>query len=289
NQKLGLSFDFKADNTLIPILTIKGETGVWENINLSTGISINRILGLNHMMSLSFDFENRFVAPRYVSEIDLKYLTYNYFTSIFNYQVNTLDNSHFPEKGTLLKISAGVSNLLSGSIKIGSNRTENDKDNPGQFSIGRFYTLRGSWKQYFPSAGKLTFSLGGDILYINRCDSVPSQNNFFMLGGITSVNERSIAMYGFHTNEIPVKQMAGLGMEMDWKFMRDLHLNFVANVAEAREAGKASGYSSIAGYGVGLGYMSILGPVRIGLMHGLYRQERYFREIKGYFSVGFQF
>jgi len=289
NQNLGLSFDFNADNTLIPILTMRGETGDWESLNLSTGVSIDHVLGLNQMMSLSFDYENRYLMPGYVSEIDVKYLTYNYLTSAFEYQVNTLDNRHFPEKGTLLNISAGVSDLLSGSTKVGPNRTKNDKDNPGDFSFGRFYTLRGNWKHYFPSTGRLTFSMSGDILYISRCDSVPSQNNFFMLGGITSVNNRSIAMYGFHTNEIPVKQMAGLGMELDWKLMKDLHLTLGANVAEAREAGRTSGYSSLAGYGVGLGYMSILGPVKVGLMHGLYGKERYFSKIKGYFSIGFQF
>jgi NTE family protein len=289
NQKLGLSFDFNADNTLIPILSIKEEPGDWKNMNLSTGISINRVLGLNHMMRLSFDFENRYLAPKYVSGIDLKYLTYNYLTAAFDYEVNTLDNRHFPEKGTLLKISAGISDLLSGSIKIGQNVTENDKNNPGDFSFGRFYTLRGNWKHFFTSSGRLTLSIGGDILYISRCDSVASQNNFCMLGGITSVNDRSIAMYGFHTNEIPVKQLAGFRIDFDWKLLKDLHLNLGGNIAEAREADRNSGYLLVAGYGAGLGYMSILGPVKVGIMHGLYSHERYFNQIKGYFSVGFQF
>jgi outer membrane translocation and assembly module TamA len=60
-------------------------------------------------------------------------------------------------------------------------------------------------------------------------------------------------------------------------------------VAEAREAGRATGYSSLAGYGMGLGYMSMLGPIKVGVMHGLYGRERYFNKIKGYFSIGFQF
>jgi NTE family protein len=289
NQKFGLSANFYSDNTLIPILNIKGETGDWKSMNLSTGLSIDRTLGLNQMMSLSFDFENRYLAPRYVSAIYLRYLSYDYFTSEFDYQVNTLDNGHFPGKGTLLKISAGVSDLLSGSSKIGSVRIESDKNNPGNFSFGRYYTLRGNWKHYFHSNGRLTFSVSGDLLYISKCDSVASQNNFCMLGGITSVNDRSIAMYGFHTNEIPVKQLAGFGMEFDWKLLKDLHLNLGANIAEAREAGRNSGYSLIAGYGAGLGYMSILGPVKVGIMHGLYSREIYFRQIKGYISVGFQF
>jgi NTE family protein len=289
NQKYGLSADFYSDNTLIPILSLKGETGDWESMNLSTGVSIDNILGLNQMMSLSFNFENRFLSPRYVSEIDLKYLSFNYLTSTIDYQVNTLDNRHFPEKGTLLKISAGVSDLISGSTKIGSTRTENNKNNPGDFAFGRFFTLKGNWKQYFTSTDRLTFSVSGDILYVSRCDSLTSQNNFFLLGGITSVNDRSIAMYGFHPNEIPVKQLAGLGIEFDWRLLKDLHLNLGGNIFEAREADRAGGYSLLAGYGAGLGYMSIIGPVKAGIMQGFYRHEKYFSKIKGYISVGFQF
>jgi NTE family protein len=289
NQNFGLSADFDADNTLIPILTLKGETGDWENLNLTSGLSIDRIFGLNQRLSLSFDFENSYLRPRYVSAIDIKHLSYNYLTSILDYQVNTLDNRHFPEKGILMDLSAGVSDLFSGSIKVGPVRKEMDNDDPGEFQIGRFYTLKGKWKQYYRSNSRLTFSLSADILYVSRCDSITSQNNFYLLGGITSVNDRSIAMYGFHTNEIPVKQLAGLGMEFDWKLTRDIHLNVGGNVFEAREANKSYGYSLLAGYAVGLGYMSIIGPVKVGIMQGFYNQEKYFNKIKGYISVGYQF
>jgi Predicted esterase of the alpha-beta hydrolase superfamily len=287
-QKFGISARFNIDDTPIPVLTLKGETGEWESLNLSSGLSFDRIFGLNQMLSLSFDVENRYLRPRYISGIDLKYLSYNYLTSTLNYQVNTLDNRHFPSKGILLNISAGMSDLFSGSTKIANIRTEIDKDSPGEFRIGKFYTLKGNWKKYFPSGKRLTLSLSADILYVNKCDSVTSQNNFFMLGGMTSVNDRSIAMYGFHTNEIAIKQLAGIGMELDWKLLKDLHLTVGANLAEAMEADRNSGYSLLAGYGLGLGYMSILGPIKVGVMHGLYRQEKYFSQIKGYISVGFQ-
>jgi NTE family protein len=289
NQKYGLSAGFYADNTLIPILKIKGETGDWKSMNVSAGLSIDHILGLNQMMALSFDFENRYLAPRYVSEIDLRYLSYDYFTSSLDYQINTLDNRHFPEKGTLLKLSAGISDLISGSSKTGSVRTDIDKKHPGEFSIGRFYSLKGSWKHYITSTPRLTFSIGADVLYVSKCDSLTSHNNFYMLGGITSVNDRSIAMYGFHTNEIPVKQLAGLGIEFDYKLLKDLHLNLNGNISAIREAEKAGSSALLAGYGAGLGYMSIIGPVKVGIMQGFYRHERYFNQIKGYLSVGFLF
>ncbi|MDQ1296155.1 MAG: BamA/TamA family outer membrane protein, partial [Bacteroidota bacterium] len=131
--------------------------------------------------------------------------------------------------------------------------------------------------------------VSGDALYITDCDSVSSQNNFFLLGGTTSINERSIPMYGFHPNQIPVKRMAGFGMEFDWEILKDLHLNLNGNITAIQEADKDSGYSLITGYGIGIGYISIMGPLKAGIMQGFYKQEKYFNQIKAYISVGYLF
>jgi NTE family protein len=289
NKKFGISADIRSDYTPLPILTIGNESGNWKSINLVTGLNINRIFGLNQMLTLSFDFENRYLVPVYVSKTDLKYFRYNYLTSSFNYQVNSLDNRHFPEKGSLVSIYAGFGDLFSGSIKRGNKETDYSKKNPGEFSMGNYYTLKADLEHYFKLPGRLTISLRGDFLYVNHCDSLSSQNNFFVLGGITSVNERSVAMFGFHPGEIPVKQLAGVGIGFDWKLTKDLHINLEGNFTGIREADRETGYSLLAGYGVGLGYMSILGPVRVGIMQGFYGEESYFKSVKGYISVGFSF
>ncbi|MCU0473213.1 MAG: patatin-like phospholipase family protein [Bacteroidales bacterium] len=289
NQKFGVSLDFYADNTLVPKINLKNETGDVISNNLSSGIGINRMFGLNQMMSISFDFEKRYLMTRYVSEIDLKYISYNYITTNFDYKINTLNSRHFPDRGIIVDISAGASDLTSGSIKKGLSRNVYNNSNPGGFSFDRFYTIRGNYKQYFTSNDRFTISLSGDALYITDCDSASSQNNFFLLGGIKSLNERSVPMVGFHPNEIPVKKMAGFGMELDWEILRDLHINLTGNIFAAREADRGTGYSLLAGYGIGIGYMSLMGPLRAGIMQGFYKQEKYFNQIKAYISVGYQF
>jgi NTE family protein len=289
NQKFGLSVDFNADNTLIPKLTLKNETGDVISNNLSAGFGINRIFGLNQMMDISFNFEKRYLMPRYVSEIDLKNISFNYISTILNYKINTLNDRHFPDKGVIFNFSAVASDLISGSIKTGSSRTEYKNENTGGFVFDRFYTITGNYNQYFTSYDRFTFSISGDILYISDCDSVSSQNNFFLLGGMTSLNERSVPMYGFHANEIPVKKLAGFGMEIDWEILKDLHLNLTGNIFAAQEAERDKGYSLLAGYGIGIGYMSIIGPLKAGIMQGFYEQEKYFNKIKGYISVGYSF
>ncbi len=56
-----------------------------------------------------------------------------------------------------------------------------------------------------------------------------------MLGGIESVNKRSIPLIGYHANEIPVNNMAGIRADLDLELFKDVHLELMANVAAIRE------------------------------------------------------
>ena len=289
NERMGFSIDFNADNTLIPKLNMGTETGDVVSRNFSTGLSVSKTLGLNNMMSISLNYDNLYLIPKYVSESFLKKISYDYMSLTYSYNLNNLDRPHFPDRGTILDISAGASDLLKGHVKTGSIRKSYSAEDPGPFSFNRFYTLRANYSQYFSKISKLTFSLRGDLLYITDCDSITSQNNFYMLGGQASLNKRSIPVIGFHPNEIPVKASAGLGAEIDWEFIKDLHFSFKVNVFALQEAGRKNGYSLLYGYGAELGYMSIIGPVRAGIMHGLYEHEKYYSKVKAYLSVGYLF
>ncbi len=69
----------------------------------------------------------------------------------------------------------------------------------------------------------------------------------------------------------------------------DLHLTLEGNLFAIREPDRVTGFSILGGYGIGLGYMSIVGPIRIGLMHGIYDRELFYKQVKGYVSIGFTF
>ena len=96
-------------------------------------------------------------------------------------------------------------------------------------------------------------------------------------------------MIGFLTNEIPVKKLAGIGTELDMELFKDFHLNIMANAFAVQEIDRENGYSLLVGYGMGVGYMSIIGPLKAGLMLGHYNREKYFKKVKSYISVGFNF
>jgi outer membrane protein assembly factor BamA len=289
NQVFGMSAGFNSDNTLLPLLEFRGEKGEVISRNFTPGLSINKRIGMNNLMSISGNYENLNLVLHYISDAHLKSFSYNYITLSYEYRINTLDTKYFPNRGSIFNFSASTSKLQSAELKTDTSSTDYTGNNRGEFSFDRFYTLHGSVDHYFSPSGKLTISIGGDLLFITKSDSLTAQNNFYLLGGIESVNKRSIPMVGFQTNEIPVKKLAGFRTSLDLEVFEDFHLNIMANIFAAQEANRTTGFSLLSGIGVGAGYMSIIGPIKIGLMYGNYKKEQYFTKIKGYISIGYNF
>ena len=289
NQIFGLSANLSSDNVLLPLLELRGEKGEVISRNFTPGLSINKRIGLNNLMSLSANYENLNLVLHYISNVHLKNFSYNYITTTYDYKINTLDTKYFPDKGSVFNFSASTSKLGSAELKTDTSSLDYTINNKGEFSFDRFYTIHASIDHYFSPSGKVTLSFGGDVLLITKCDSITAQNNFYLLGGVESVSKRSIPMVGFQTNEIPVKKLAGFRTNLDIELIENFHLTFMANIFAAQEANSNSGFSLLTGIGVGAGYMSIIGPIKIGLMFGDYKREQYFNKIKGYISIGYNF
>jgi outer membrane translocation and assembly module TamA len=49
------------------------------------------------------------------------------------------------------------------------------------------------------------------------------------------------------------------------------------------------GYNLLAGFGAGAGYMTLAGPIKVGIMYGENPFDNYFNSFKGYISLGFNF
>jgi hypothetical protein len=289
NQIFGLAANFKTDNTNYPMLELPGDKGDATSRNSESGFSIHQRLGLNHMMSVAADYENRNLKLRYNSNLQVKNLSYNYLTAAFIYQVNTLNSKHFPDKGVISGTYVGTSKLNSAAIRTDTSKIVFRGEDNGESAFDRFFTIHSSFNQYFSPGRRLTFSIGGDILFITDSDTVSSQNNFFLLGGIEALNRRSIPVIGFHSNQIPVKKMAGIRSELDIQLYENIHINLLANYFIIQETNRTTGYSLINGYGIGIGYQSIIGPIKIGIEHGNYDMESYFKRTKGYVSIGYNF
>jgi hypothetical protein len=273
----------------MPKLRIQNEDMIVYSRTFSPAVTLSNRLGMNYLLSFTTSFDNLYLTPHYLNDVRLQYLAYDYLSLTFDYQANTLNTKNFPDKGIILNASAGVSDLLSGTIKTDSSKVTYGRSNKGGFEFDRFYTIHSNFKYYFSTSPRVTFALSGNVLFLTNSYSVTAQNNFYLLGGYQSLNKRSIPMVGFQANEIPIKGLAGFGTEMDLELSRNLHLNFTVNVAALQEATNKGTWSALAGYGIGVGYMSIAGPMKVGIMQGFYNNYTFRRGIKGYISLGYNF
>lgn len=161
--------------------------------------------------------------------------------------------------------------------------------NPGEYSFKRTYSLLVDFRRYFSAGHKITLSIKGDLLLTCDPDSVTSLHNLYYLGGIELLSPRSIPLIGFHSNEIAVNKFVGAGADLDIEVFKDVHLTLMANIFAVKENPYDENISLFTGFGLGVGYMSIIGPLRIGIMNGLSDNNRYSEAIMGYISIGYRF
>jgi NTE family protein len=289
NERFGLSADLHADNTSLPMLRIRDETGSAIYRHNYARLKISKYLGLNHLMNLTLSLQNTSLSPEYIASDYIKRISYKYLEGGYSYRINTIDTKHFPNRGLLFQISVNTSKLLSGKIRTDSYNKTYTSEFPGDFLFNRSYSVAGDMRRYFSTGRRLTFSAGWNVMFTHTKDSITSPHNYYFAGGEESAFSGSIPFTGFHTGEIAVDRFAGLRFDADYEFYKDLHLSLITNVAIAREPGISDDLSILGGYGFGLGYMSIIGPLKIGFMHGLSSSERYYSAIKGYISIGFNF
>jgi hypothetical protein len=287
NQKFGISLRYYADNTLFPWLLHKDETGNTFSRNQYFDIGINQFAGLNNLITLSGSYLETNLKPDFISLRNTKNYSYDYYSSGLSFARNTLNSKYFPDKGIVINLSGSISELRYASQFI------DNREVPVSYTEGYkpeyFYTLRAGVKQYFSAGNKVTFMVNGEALYITDSDTLSSQNNFFVLGGIQQDTKRSIAMTGFNPNEIKVRRLAMFRSELDIEFLKDLHLNLSADIAAMEDNNYPYELIFMSGYGLGLGYNSIIGPVKAGIMYGSYPGNLHYGNLKTYISIGYNF
>jgi hypothetical protein len=287
NQKLGLSMNYTNDNTLFPWLKLNGETGNTLSRNQITEAGLNNYIGLNNILTLSGTYSQTNLIPDYISESNINNYAYHYLSSEIAFSRNNLNSKYFPDNGMILNLAGGISHLQHASVK--SDETKTILTDLPDYEPVNYYTFRAGIKQYITTGRKTTFSIGVEALYISETDTLSSRNNFFLLGGIQPDTKRSITMTGFHPNEIMVRRMAILRSEVDIEFLRDLHLNIMADFSAIEDNNYPNELVVMSGYGMGLGYNSIIGPVKAGIMYGAFSKEEHFNSLKAYISIGYNF
>jgi NTE family protein len=287
NQIYGISANIYADKNFLPTLFLFGNINECISHNSYYDLMLHTRAGLNQMISISAGIERLDLMPNRLINTNIKRLSSNFLTYSFDYSLNTIDTKHFPNKGDILTLTAGSSIPLAIYSKTGSVRTKYTRSEPGEYSFKRYISLHASIKHYSSIGKKLTIGLSADAMMIT--DTLSNQGNFYLLGGPQAEGSRSVAMTGYYTNEVASKKFAGAGVEVDFEILRKVHLNFTANSFVVQEVGSENNFDVFYGYGLGAGYMSLIGPVKAGITYGNNRHGTNNSMLKGYVSLGYNF
>ncbi len=163
NERFGLSADLHADNTSLPMLRIRDETGSAFYRHNYARLKISKYLGLNHLMNLTLSLQNTSLSPEYIASDYIKRISYKYLEGGYSYRINTIDTKHFPNSGLLFQISVNTSKLLSGKIRTDSYNKTYTSEFPGDFLFNRSYSVAGDMRRYFSTGRRLTFSAGWNV------------------------------------------------------------------------------------------------------------------------------
>jgi len=289
-QKLGIEASFFADNTRFPLIKLRNQTGPMLSQNFNTSLALSKRLSLNHLMTLSLSLENQRLIPDYITSSRIRRLSYDNVKVLYSYQANTLDQKHFPNQGIIYGVSLASSKLIGASVRIGSvKHSYKPGDEESPFSFDRTYGARAWFNTYTSPSEKVTVNIGGDFLLTTGTDSITKSNDFWLLGGTDALTDRSIAAIGFHPNQIMIRNIGGVRFGTDIEIASDLHLTLEGNLFALTESDRELGFTIMGGYGIGAGYMTVAGPIRIGIMHGLYDRQLFYKNIKGFVSMGFTF
>jgi NTE family protein len=284
NQKVGFNLNLFADNTLFPWFEHNRETGNTFGRSTIYKAGFNNYLGLNNMISISGSYNETSLKPNFIKRSEINNYKYNYWSSELAFSRNVLTNKYFPEKGLLLQISAGISKLQTAYRNIENTKINITKQSNFNYDYHPvpFYVLRGSIINY-STINKVNFGFGGEILYTSKTDSISEQNNFLLLGGIQATSKRSVTMTGFHPNQIKIRNLAIFRSEMNISLLKDLRLNVMADFAATNNILFPRKVTFLSGYGLGLSYSSIIGPIKTGVMYGLYENDDgHFSPLKTY-------
>lgn len=275
NTKIG--FDFAKSK--LPALFIDEEAREYNHLDMNMFFAFNFTPKYNQNIELSLAMERvAFVSnlniPERIKRIIYKNITFN-----FIYDVNNLDRYYFPKKGLdlSLKITYGLPLFYKYDYKNDTLDVVLKRN-----SLEKFYQIifRG---RYFFSIRKVTFESKLNILLSSSNKQI---NNYALIGGPELLNRKTLPFWGFHANEFVTQNALGIGGSVRYNLKEKIQIGLHFDLY-AIENLRNLEFEEYWGTALDIGYNSPIGPIKIGVMEGIYFEQSSFNNFKFYLSIGF--
>lgn len=261
---------------------------VYNNFEYNLSFGLNYQPGNNSSIGFGMDYERVSFKPIIYSATGLRKSRFKNFNFNLSYKLNTLDNYYLPRKGSDLSIELSNVNLLRARYEYLETEENYNWNNPGKLFFEGYYRLLLKSRFFIPVAKKWTATLR--LNAIITTDESFADNDYALIGGPEIYHKRGLPFYGFHANQFVTKSALGAGAGLYYWFSEKLNLGFLMDTYYIENIKIDQLFVTNYGYGLELGYLSRLGPVKWGVMNnGLFAGQERLKKLKMYVSIGFKF
>jgi NTE family protein len=272
-------------NDELPAYYVGGAYSQINRLDFKSSLAFGYAVGNNAKLSFETNYRNVSKHPVVMQKNNWNTAVYDNFTFKIQYLRNSLDHFYFPNRGSEIKFEIRSVNLLSSFREYGEPGIEDPWNETGTRFFKDFSLFLRS--RYYFSLSE-SFILAARLNAFLSLDNHNIENDYVMVGGFDPHHESAFPFYGFHTNEFVVENALGTGLSFEYNVNRKWRLNAGFDVYTLEDM-ETKRFHLFYGGALELGFNSIAGPVKLGVMQGFYDYRQVFNGTKYYFSIGYLF
>ena len=246
------------------------------NTDIYTGIAYFPME--NNRISLNVSDNTTYLSPINRDNDSLKYILFNEGSFNLTYEFNTLDDYYFPTQGAEFYLRESMVRPLYtylSSVVHDLSELEGFKS-----YIQTFFRYR----HYF-KLGKSTLGLRANAVFTYSGSKDIAR--YAPIGGEKINNQYSLPFWGFKSNEFICRNAIGGGLSFYRKFENKFRFGFHFDSYSIQDLEDQNLYIAHYGLGVDVGYQTIIGPLKFGIMNGISPDSDILFNPSLFFSIGY--
>jgi NTE family protein len=285
-RRITAGMQFNNDAFEVPIYVEGDVSRLYKYNYTSYELNSRYMLTNDSRVSLGILFERTSIKPKVHNNFDFKRWLLKNKQLYASFEYNTANRRYFPTSG--LKLMARYEynfdldfdvNLIDSLLSFSSGTMFNKSFGSVKFHMNHYQPV-----PFYDKLTLRTFSYAGLTLGENF-----TLVKEFLAGGVFSAYSYLIPFEGFNELEYSSLQILTGGVGLQWEFFRDFYLEPRLNVMVAADyledfVNTKIEEEFIAGYGLQLGYSSIIGPIIINVSSNTYNNK-----LRSFFNVGYRF
>lgn len=294
NRQWFSEFDWRLNKDQVPSLNQGVEESRYRLVSNLFSLSMKKRLGSNSLIFAGGERER--LRYRVVSGPDAQVI--NRVTALrtsfkAGFMHNSLDRNVFPTSGTKITVAGHFSPDNALDIRFGPPNADAEQLVDTTLAGMNYARLRIGVDAFLPVGERSSFRVSPFLA--STFGLRPSITDFFLLGGPETVSQRAIPFYGLDPHELAIEGVLGLRAGYQSLVTERLLVHLDANVGFFSEPATLDDEPGswldecIAGAQIGIGYQSIVGPVRLHVMLPFDDLEATSNQVRTYLSLGFRF